>query len=109
MEIYKIMRNRCEVNVIFTGKQYIFHEFFYGILAVATRKGMTGEERDTFILECGNENAACGSFPVKYCEEMAKRFINKVDCQYVKSNIKYEVINVDVDKKYYIDIMAKER
>ncbi len=109
MEIYKIMRNRCEVNVIYTGKQYIFLEYFNGILAVATRKGTEGEEQDTFILECGNENAECGSFSVKYCEEMAKQFINKVDCQYIKRSIKYEVINVDVDKKYYIDIMAKER
>nr|DAU52265.1 MAG TPA: hypothetical protein [Caudoviricetes sp.] len=27
MEIYKIKRNGCEVNVIFTGKQYIFHNY----------------------------------------------------------------------------------
>ncbi len=32
MEIYKIKRNGCEVNVIFTGKQYIFHNSYFGIL-----------------------------------------------------------------------------
>ena len=41
MEIYKIKRNGCEVNVIFTGKQYIFHNSYFGILAVATRKADT--------------------------------------------------------------------
>ena len=35
MEIYKITRNNCEVNVIFTGAQYIFHNSYFGLLAVA--------------------------------------------------------------------------
>ena len=41
MEIYKIKRKGYEVNVIFTGKQYIFHNSYFGILAVATRNGYT--------------------------------------------------------------------
>lgn len=104
MEIYKIKRNGCEVNVIFTGKQYIFHNSYFGILAVATRKGYKDEEMHTFILEYGNE-----SFGDSYCETMAKQFINKTESQYVKCKTYYEVKEVDVNKKYYIDIQTNER
>lgn len=109
MEIYKIKRNGCEVNVIFTGKQYIFHNSYFGILAVATRKGYKDEEMHTFILEYGNENTLGGSFGDSYCETMAKQFINKTESQYVKCKTYYEVVEVDVNKKYYIDILTKER
>lgn len=47
MEIYKIERQGCEVNVLFTGKQYIFHNLKYGIIAVATRKGFEDERMKT--------------------------------------------------------------
>lgn len=109
MEIYKIKRNECEVNVIFTGKQYIFHNSYFGILAVATRKGYKDEEMHTFILEYGNENTLGGSFCGSYCETMAKQFINNTESQYVKCKTYYEVVKVDVNRKYYIDILAKER
>lgn len=109
MEIYKIERQGCEVNVLFTGKQYIFQHSYYGILAVATRKGYKDEDMNTFTLEYGNDNTIGGSFCGSYCETMAKQFINKTESQYVKCKTYYEVVEVDVNRKYYIDILAKER
>lgn len=44
MEITSIKRNGSVVNVIFTGEQYIFHNAYYGILAVAQRKGFKKEK-----------------------------------------------------------------
>lgn len=109
MEIYKIKRGGCEVNVIFTGEQYIFHNSFYGILAVATRKGYEENAIDTFILEYGNENTLGGSLGGSVCETMAKRFVKECESRYVKRDTKFSVIKVDVNTKYYILVQAKER
>ena len=40
-----------KVLAIFTGKQYIFTNEFYGILAVANRKGFGKDEESSFTLE----------------------------------------------------------
>lgn len=109
MEIYKIKRNECEVNVIFTGKQYIFHNSYFGILAVATRKGYEDEDMNTFTLEYGNDNTTGGSFGDDYCATMAKRVINKLESIYSEREIHYDIVQVDVNKKYFIDIQTRER
>lgn len=109
MELYKITRNGCEVNVIFTGKQYIFQNGFYGILAIATRKGYKEDEQNTFTLEYGSDTTLGGRFGGGYCATMAKQFITKNENRYVKQNTKFEVVKVDVNRKYYIDIQTKER
>lgn len=109
MEIYKIERQGREVNVLFTGKQYIFQNSYYGILAVATRKGYKDEDMNTFTLEYGNDNTTGGSFDGDYCATMAKRVINKLESLYSKREIHYDIVQVDVNKKYFIDIQARER
>lgn len=109
MELYKISRNGCEVNVIFTGKQYIFQNQFYGILAIATRKGYKEDEQNTFLLEYGSDTTLGGSFGGDYCATMAKQFIRKNENCYIKQDTKIEIVKVDVNRKYYIDILTKER
>ena len=71
MEITKLNRNNCEVNVIFTGEQYIFHNAFYGILAVGQRKGYKKEDTDHFTIYYGNHQTEGGSFAGTYCLKMA--------------------------------------
>ena len=109
MEIYKIERQGCEVNVLFTGKQYIFQNSYYGILAVATRKGYEDEDMNTFTLEYGNDNTIGDSFGGDYCATMAKRVINKIESLYSEREIHYDIVQGDVNKKYFIDIQTRER
>lgn len=109
MEIYKIKRSGCEINVLFTGEQYIFQNSFFGLLAVATRKGYSENDIDTFTLEYGNENTLGGSLGGSVCETMAKRFIKQCESRYVERDTKFSIVKVDINKKYYIDIKAKER
>ncbi len=109
MEITKITRNSCEVNVIFTGAQYIFHNAFYGILAVAERKEFDIDKAHTgFTLYYGNNNTLGGRFGGKYCLSMAKSFINKSENRYVKTDVTYEEVNEDLDG-WYLDFSAKRR
>lgn len=109
MEIYKIKRNNCEVNVIFTGEQYIFHNSFYGLLAVANRKGYSDDERNRFIVRYGNENTIGGSFAGDYCLSMAKQFIKKNESKYVKVETTFEVVKEDINSLYYIDCKVSSR
>ncbi len=109
MEIYKIERQGCVVNVLFTGKQYIFHNLYYGIIAVATRKGFEDEDMNTFTLEYGNDNTIEGPFDGDYCATMAKCVIKKIESLYTESEIHYDIVQVDVNKKYFIDIQTRER
>lgn len=97
------------MNVLFTGKQYLFQNSYYGILAVATRKGYEKEDMNTFTLEYGNDNTIGGSFGDDYCATMAKRVINKIESIYSEREIHYDIVQVDVNKKYFIEIRTKER
>lgn len=86
MEIFRIMRNRCEVNIIFTGEQYIFTSPFYGLLAVANRRGYDAKNIEVFDVYYGNINTVGGSFGGEYCLQMAKAFVRKYENIYIKVN-----------------------
>ena len=109
MEIYKITRNNREVNVIFTGAQYIFHNSYFGLLAVAERKGRTGDERDHFIVRYGNEHTIGGSFDGYYCLSMAKQFIKKNENKYIKVETTFEAVKEEINSLYYIDCKVLPR
>ena len=74
-----------------------------------TRKGYEDEEMNTFTLEYGNDNTIGGSFGDDYCATMAKRVINRIESIYSKREIHYDIVQVDVNKKYFIDIQTRER
>lgn len=108
MEITKIKRNGCEVNVIFTGKQYIFHNAFYGILAVAERKGYSKEDTNHFTVYYGNHQTSGGSFAGTYCLSMAKSFIKQNESKYVQVNTTFDEVQEDLDT-WWMDFEAKRR
>lgn len=102
-------RNGCIVNVIFTGAQYIFHNAFYGILAVAERKEFDVDKAYTsFTIYYGNNHTLGGSFGGKYCLGMAKSFINKSENRYVKTNVTYDEVKEDLDS-WYMHFKAQRR
>lgn len=108
MEISKIKRNGCEVNVIFTGAQYIFHNAFYGILAVGQRYGYKPEDTNHFTVYYGNHQTLGGSFGGKYCLTMAKSFIKKNESRYVQANTTFDEVLEDLDA-WWMDFKAKRR
>lgn len=108
MEITKIKRNECEVNVIFTGAQYIFHNAFYGILAVAERKGYKPEDTNHFTVYYGNHQILGGSFAGTYCLTMAKSFIKRNESKYVEVNTTFDEVQEDLDT-WWMDFKAKRR
>lgn len=109
MEITKIKRNNCEVNVIFTGKQYIFHNQFYGLLAVADRKGYDEDDARTFVVRYGNHQTIGGSFGGRYCLSMAKQFIKQSENRYVKTDVQFEAVQEDLDVEYFIECKTVRR
>ena len=108
MEITKIKRNGCEVNVIFTGAQYIFHNAFYGILAVAERKGYKPEDNNHFTVYYGNHQTLGGSFAGTYCLTMAKSFIKQNESKYIQVNTTFDEVQEDLDT-WWMDFKAKRR
>ena len=109
MEIFKITRNNCEVNVIFTGAQYIFWNGFFGLLAVADRKGYWDGACNHFIVRYGNKNALGSSFGGDYCLSMAKSFIRKNESKHIKVNTTFEAVKEEIDDLYYIDCKTSRR
>ena len=98
-----------KVLAIFTGKQYIFTNEYYGILAVANRKGFCKDEEKSFTLEYGNKHTLGGSLGGSVVCGLAKSFIKKFENKYVARDITFDVVNVDVNDKYYIECETKER
>ena len=98
-----------KVLAIFTGKQYIFTNEYYGILAVANRKGFWKDEEKWFTLEYGNKHTLGGSLVYSVSCSLAKSFIKKFENKYIERDITFDVVNVDVNDKYYIECGTKER
>ena len=94
------------VQVIFTGKQYIFKNNWFGILAVATRQGYAPEDMHHFTIQVGNEQCVGSSY---YNDTavlaMVKRHINKEESKYVKTTTTYDVTHADLSK-CYIDVQV---
>ena len=109
MEITKITRNSCEVNVIFTGAQYIFHNPFYGILAVGEGKLFDVDKALTsFDVYYGNHQTTGSPFDGKYCMNMAENFIIKNENRYVKTDVILTPVEEDLDT-WYMDFKAQRR
>ena len=96
-----------EVQVICTGKQYIFKNNFYGIIAIATRKGYAyNKDMYHFTIQVGNHQCL-GSchYSDSAVVAMVKRFINKEESKYIKVKTTYDVLKNDLDK-CYIDVQV---
>lgn len=74
MEFSKIKLYGCEINVIFSGAQYIFQNSFFGIVCVANRLSY---EKPVFELLAGNSHCLGSHLTDSALFAAAKRFINK--------------------------------
>lgn len=91
-----------EVQVIFTGEQYIFKNNWYGVLAVATRKGYAPDDTPHYTIQVGNEYCSGSSY---YNDAavlaMVKRYVYKQEGK----KTTYDVLKNDLSK-CYIDVQV---
>ena len=103
-----------EVNVIFTGMQYIFHDAYFGILAVAervdSREEETGGQVARFILSVENYRTRGCSLDMNTIIPAAKRYITKNENKYIHTIVEYDVRDAgDINALYYIDCAVRSR
>ena len=100
MEINVIKKG--EVQVIFTGKEYIFKNNYYGILAVATRKGYAPNDMQHFTIQVGNEYSSGSSlYNDTAVLAMVKRYVNKQE----GTKTTYDVLHTNLNR-CYIDVQV---
>ena len=90
------------VQVIFTGKEYIFRNDWYGILAVATRKGYAPDDIQHFTIQVGNEYSSGSSlYNDTAVLAMVKRYVNKQE----GTKTTYDILHTNLDR-CYIDVQV---
>ena len=100
MEVNVIKKG--EVQVIFTGKEYIFGNDWYGILAVATRKGYAPDDMHHFTIQVGNEYCSGSShYNDTAVLAMVKRYVNTREGR----TTTYDVLYTNLDS-CYIDVQV---
>ena len=114
MIVSKITIAGHEVNVIFTGMQYIFHNSFLGLLAVAervdSREEETGSQVVRFVLGVENYRTRGGSLNINTIIPAAKRYITKNENKYIHTVVEYDVRDAgDINALYYIDCAVRSR
>lgn len=105
MVISKTKIRGHEVNIVFTGAQYIFQNDFYGLICVANR---INYENPEFELLVGNSYCLGGSFANSVVLAAAKRFITKNENKYIKQKVGYVEVENDLNK-WNINIKAAPR
>ena len=100
------------VNVIFTGMQYIFHDSFFGILAVAervdSREEETGGQVARFVLGVENYRTRGCSLNINTIIPAAKRYITKNENKYLHTVVEYDVRDAgDINANYCIDCAVR--
>ena len=112
MEVSKIKIAGHEVSVIFTGMQYIFHDAYFGILAVAervySRTEETGVQVERFVLGVENYRTRGCSLNINTIMPAAKRYITKNENKYIHTVVEYDVRDAgDINALYYIDCAVR--
>lgn len=97
MEFYTISVNNCAVTVIFNGRRYFFHSYYYGLVCVAERDP---ENENHFTIISGNSHTI-GSRFAGCIRPAAKRFISKLENKYIRKKITYtEEFSRDLSDSY---------
>ena len=111
MIVSKITVAGCEVSVIFTGMQYIFHNAYFGLVAVAERVDVRTEDGVArFILGVENYRTRGGSLNINTMIPAAKRYITKNENKYIHTVVEYDVRDAgDINANYYIDCAVRSR
>ena len=112
MIVSKITIAGHEVSVIFTGMQYIFHDSFFGLLAVAerdySREEETGGQVARFVLGVENYRTRGCSLDMNTIIPAAKRYITKNENKYIHTIVEYDVRDAgDINALYYIDCAVR--
>lgn len=109
MIVSKIKIAGCEVNVIFTGAQYIFHNAYFGLLAVAERvDGCTEDGVARFVLSVENYGTRGSSLNTNTIIPAAKRHITRNENKYIPTDVEYDVRDAgDINALYYIDCAVR--
>ena len=112
MIVSKIKIAGHEVNVIFTGMQYIFHNAYFGLLAVAervySRTEETGVQVARFVLGVENYRTRGGSLNINDIIPAAKRYITKSENKYFHTVVEYDVRDAgDINANYYINCAVR--
>ena len=92
MEFFRIKINECEVNVVFNGSTYYFHNSFYGYVAIAERDyeyTYNSDHATKFNIYVGNEHCIGGSFSNSRIIAAVKRLINKQENKYCANKVDY--------------------
>ena len=114
MIVSKIKIAGHEVNVIFTGKQYIFHNPYFGLLAVAervySREEETGVQVERFVLGVENYRTRGCPLNINTMIHAAKRYITKNENKYLHTVVEYDVRDAgDINANYCIDCTVRSR
>ena len=112
MIVSKVTIAGHEVNVIFTGMQYIFHDSFFGLLAVAERvddcEEETGVQVARFVLGVENYRTRGCSLNINTIIPAAKRYITKNENKNIHTVVEYDVRDAgDINALYYIDCAVR--
>ena len=114
MIVSKITVAGNEVSVIFTGMQYIFHDAYFGILAVAervdSREEETGGQVARFVLGVENYRTRDCLLNINTIIPAIKRHITKNENKYISTVVEYDVRDAgDINALYYIDVAVRSR
>ena len=112
MIVSKITIAGHEVNAIFTGKQYIFYNPCFGLLAVAervySREEETGVQVARFVLGVENYRTRGCSLNINTIIPAAKRYITKNENKYIHTVVEYDVRDAgDINANYCIDCAVR--
>lgn len=111
MIVSKITIAGHEVNVIFTGVQYIFHNAYFGLLAVAERiDSRTEDGVARFVLGVENYKTKGSSLNINTIIPAAKRYITKNENKYIHTVVEYDIRDAgDINALYYINCAVRSR
>lgn len=86
MEYTRTKEYETTIDVYFDGEKYVFINRFFGLVAVARRKGMSAISND--------RNTAYSTFSVEHtdgiCKETIIKVIQKQESQYLPCSVAYE-------------------
>jgi len=100
MEIYKTTIKGCEVNMIFTGKNYFFHNSFYGWLAIAERQEGHYDKPQKFVLYIGNRHTLDGTMTNSVVAAAVRKFIRKCENKFVETSCEFVEEEKDLADAY---------
>lgn len=107
MEFIRTTLHGAEINCIFNGEFYYFHNSFFGLIGIAKRAGYENDEQSkTFELITGNEHCTGGSYTPATVEAMMKKVINKCEskyipkkCKWLHSSLPLQAVTLDIKHK----------